>query len=221
MLLKNKAVPCCPNILQRTFNSAHQKISNRLIQILDATFVTFFAAAGFMFQKDGTYLLRMLFALWLQEELSWPDDDPEKPSKTSSQAALQQHAKPGTGIEWDHQADLKELVVSNENKASESKARPSEKSDAISHPFERSNMANLFEAYSGNDDKYSGGTANNFERKFLLFLERYDLADISSEDRHRAFSNMLSGHIGQFYFDSLKRNERSLDELEAVVKRRF
>lgn len=69
--LKNEVVPRYPNILQRNFSSSHQEISNHSIRILNATYVIFYAAVGFTFQKDGTYLLQM------QEELPWPEDDLE------------------------------------------------------------------------------------------------------------------------------------------------
>lgn len=83
------------------------------------------------------------------------------------------------------------------------------------------NMANLFKAYSGSEDKNSGLTTDKFESKFMLFLERCDLADIPEEDRHRAFSIILMGNARQFYSDSLKPQKLSLKSLELVVKSRF
>lgn len=55
-------------------------------------------------------------------------------------------------------------------------------------------MANLFKALGNDVEKYSGSIPDNFERKFMLLLERGDQAEILEGDRHRAFSIMLTGH---------------------------
>lgn len=52
-------------------------------------------------------------------------------------------------------------------------------------------MANLFEVYSNEDDKYGGSSVENFERQFMLFSKRCDQADILEKDRDEAFSVML------------------------------
>lgn len=87
--------------------------------------------------------------------------------------------------------------------------------------WKRENMAKLFQAYTGNDDKYSGSTKDNFERKLMMFLERCEHADIHHFDRHRAFFIMLAGQARQYYFDALKTNNLSLVELETAFKVRF
>lgn len=46
-------------------------------------------------------------------------------------------------------------------------------------------MAILFKACGSEIDKYSATRADNFDHKFMLFLERYDQMDILVEDRYR------------------------------------
>lgn len=130
----------------------------------------------------------------MQEELQWREDDPKKPSKNSLQAAPEESAKSGTELESKNKTSTKESVVLTKNKAFENKTCPSGKGDLNSHPCKQCNMAKLFEAYYGDVDQYNNGTANSFEHKFILFLERYDQADIFSEDRNRAFYIMLIEH---------------------------
>lgn len=48
---------------------------------------------------------------------------------------------------------------------------------------------------------YSKKTTDSFERKFMLFLERCDQADIPECNRHHAFSIMLIGHARHYYSD--------------------
>lgn len=67
----------------------------------------------------------------------------------------------------------------------------------------RSNMANLFKAYSFDGDCYSILTTDIFGRKFMLFIERCAQADNANKYRCRAFSIMLTGSSKQFYFDSI------------------
>lgn len=156
-----------------------------------------------------------------QEDLPWPDEDLEKPSKQATLSSQQKQTKIGDLDEEKDNNAVDVHVARVDEVPYNTGIHPAEQSDTASRPLRRSNMANLFKAYSGDDDKYSGGTTDNFERKFLLFLERCDQADILNEDRNRAFSIMLTGHARQFYFDSLKRKNLSLVELEAAVKSRF
>lgn len=67
--------------------------------------------------------------------------------------------------------------------------------------WKHGNMINLFQTYTCNDEKHSGATAKNFERKFMLFVERRDQADIPKEDWHGALSTMWKGYAFLFYFD--------------------
>lgn len=87
-------------------------------------------------------------------------------------------------------------------------------------PWRRANMAKLSKAYTGDDDKYSAPSTDDFECKFMLFLERGEQTYISDEDRHCAISIMLTGHARQFYSYSLKHKCLSLMKLEVAVKSR-
>lgn len=54
-------------------------------------------------------------------------------------------------------------------------------------------MAALFKAYRSDDDKYSSFTKDNFGRKFTMFLERCEQADLPHFDRNRTLSITLAG----------------------------
>lgn len=83
------------------------------------------------------------------------------------------------------------------------------------------NLPTLFKAYHKNDDRYSGATVDNFERKYALFVERCDQSDICEEERRKAFSIMIFGAARQYYFDSLKVKGLYLPGLVEAVKERF
>lgn len=76
-------------------------------------------------------------------------------------------------------------------------------------------------AYTGDNETYSEATRDNFERKFMLFLERCEKGDNLDEDLNRVFPVMLTGNARQFYFDFLKLRNVSLAELESEIKSRF
>lgn len=83
------------------------------------------------------------------------------------------------------------------------------------------NMANLFEAYSNDGDKYSRSFIDNFDWKFFFFLVCCEEADVAEDERQSAFLIMFTGHARQFYFDHLKREKLTFGELENEVRKRF
>lgn len=87
--------------------------------------------------------------------------------------------------------------------------------------FRSSYLGTLFKAYNNASDCYSGNTEDNFDRKFLLFLERCDQSGIPISERHRAFSIMLSSNARQYYFDHLQNKGLNLEELSSATKERF
>lgn len=82
-------------------------------------------------------------------------------------------------------------------------------------------ISNLFKAYTSDSDRYSGTTTDNFERKFMLLLDRCDQAGIKDEDRLTAFSIMLIGAAHTFYYDVLRPQNLKLTELSDHVRNRF
>lgn len=87
--------------------------------------------------------------------------------------------------------------------------------------WKKNNMPSLFKAHSCDGYSYSGSNMDNFDRKFLFFLERFEQADVAEGDRHRAFSTMLTGHARQFYFDHLMREKLTHRDLDNAVRKRF
>lgn len=53
--------------------------------------------------------------------------------------------------------------------------------DSARHFLKRGNMKSPFKAYSSDINKYSGSTVDNFDRKFMLFLDRCDQFDIAED----------------------------------------
>lgn len=50
------------------------------------------------------------------------------------------------------------------------------------------NLSNLFKVYLSDDERYSGSTVDNFDRKYVLFQELCDQAGILDHNQARAFS---------------------------------
>lgn len=152
----------------------------------------------------------------IQEELPWPDEDPETPPSTSRHEDSLLTGK--NRLETKGETSK----ASNSNGKSEAVLLTSDTSKTLPLRTGRPRqMANLLKAYGNDSDKYSGSTTDNFERKYMLFLERCNQADITKEDRHRAFSIMLIGNARQYYFDSLKPCNLNHKGFEDAMKSRF
>ncbi len=67
------------------------------------------------------------------------------------------------------------------------------KPEPIPQTRKNGNISQLFKAYISSKDTYSRSTKENFDRKVLIFNERYDQAGIQGEERRKAFYIMLSG----------------------------
>lgn len=80
-------------------------------------------------------------------------------------------------------------------------------------------LSSLVMAYTNDEDRYSGAVTDNFDRKFRLFIERCDQADIPEEDQNRAFSIMLVGNARHFFFDSLSKILNLMSLAEGVEER--
>lgn len=156
-----------------------------------------------------------------QEDLPWPDGDYEKLVKQATLPSHREQAKIGDLIEEKNNSAIGGHVARVKEVQYDTKIYPAEQFDTASRPLRRSNMANLYKAYSGDDENYSCVNSANFEWKLLLCVERYDEADILDEDWKRAFFVMLAGHATQFYFDSLEKKDMSLVESEDAIKSRF
>lgn len=79
-------------------------------------------------------------------------------------------------------------------------------------------VANLLNAYAEEEEKFSGFTTDNFERKYMLFIKRCDQADILEDDEKRAFFIMLNGAARQHYFDPLKSRMLDLEGLVLAIE---
>lgn len=106
-----------------------------------------------------------LFAV-VQDDITWLDNEENKDNSYN------------TGENLEDTVHQQELRSDNRN---------------IHEPNECESMENLFKEYSNDDNRYSGVTKENLERKFILFFERYGEADIVEVDRNRAFSTLIAG----------------------------
>lgn len=66
-------------------------------------------------------------------------------------------------------------------------------------------MRNILKAYTKNEDCYCGNASETFECQFMLFNQRCKPAGIPEEDRTWAFSILLCGSDGKFYFEALAK----------------
>lgn len=85
----------------------------------------------------------------------------------------------------------------------------------------RSNIANLSKSYYSDKDRYNGLPTDNFDRKLCQFEERCDQAGVSNDEKHRAFSIMLTARARDYYFDSLRGKKHTFQDMTASIKRRF
>lgn len=148
----------------------------------------------------------------VQDDIPWPEDDTEKPINQASAMSPGKRNEPFA---------LENRTQDRRDDGDTTETDNNSQSKHDRQPPRNGNMANLFKAYSNDSDKYSGATTDNFERKFMLFLERCDQAAIPNDDRHRAFSIMLIGNARQYYFDNLKSESLDLSSLEKAIKMRF
>ena len=77
----------------------------------------------------------------------------------------------------------------------------------------RSNISNLAKSYYSDSDRYSGLPTDNFDRKSSLFTERCDQSSVAEDEKHRAFSIMLTGRARDFYFENLQGKDFGLDDM--------
>lgn len=82
-------------------------------------------------------------------------------------------------------------------------------------------IGSLAKLYSNESAKYSGLTKDNFDRKLALFKQRHEHFYVSKNDRHNAFSPMLSGRALDNYFDSLQGRVATLKKMTLFVQDRF
>lgn len=121
-----------------------------------------------------------------QDDLPWPDDDPDQPDRQ-----LKNKSKDGTpesSKESDNRRPLNDCTTIQGN----TDPSPSHR---------RTNLSNFFKAYQNEKDRYRGTTVDNFDRKFAVFNEFCDQAEINDEWVTKIFFIILCGAAGQFYFD--------------------
>lgn len=66
----------------------------------------------------------------------------------------------------------------------------------------RSNMGNSIKAFLNDGGRYSSMIYDNFDRKYILYIDRGGQASIYKHDRQKSFSIRLIGTARQFYFES-------------------
>lgn len=86
--------------------------------------------------------------------------------------------------------------------------------------YKRGNVSNIFKAYSTEEEKYSGSFTDNFDRKLVLFQNRFDQIDVPNHNRTRAFSFIQKGDVLQYYFDNSRQNNMSFNDLIQAMKDR-
>lgn len=79
----------------------------------------------------------------------------------------------------------------------------------------------LSRLYNEDSDKYSGLTTDDFEPTLALLDERCEQSGVSKDDKHNAFSLMLSGSALAFYIESLQGRVLTFDEMTHLFQTRF
>lgn len=150
----------------------------------------------------------------VEKDTPWPPDE----ARDEVERTDRDVERPRNG---DTTVTDKDVPSGEMNKGHDEKGSNRGDADSSSAQFRRGSLLNLFKAYKIDAERYSGGTTDNFEWKFVLLLERCDQADVNVQDRARAFSIMLTGNARQFYLDSLRDKNHDLDELVHTIKDRF
>lgn len=166
----------------------------------------------------------------VQGDQEWPADDPEKPSNetdhVNGECPLGANVGPHTGSDFNSKrfGDV-DNTPRNDRRGfepmDETHRSPSGTHSVGNNPFYRNNIPNLSKAYFSDKDRYSGFPTDNFDRKLCLFNERCDQAGIPDDEKHRAFSIMLTGRARDFYFDHIRGSNCSFNDMTSSVKRRF
>lgn len=154
----------------------------------------------------------------VENELSWPIDDPERPLESEVNGVPNVQERPHESSTKSQ--DTQELIDAEARlQTTATSIQDSDEQRIV--PNRRSNLPNLFKAYHGNTDRYSGSTTDNFDRKLAIFHERCEQSGIFGEERRKAFSIMLCSAASQFYFDQLQGKGLSLAGMAEKICSRF
>lgn len=153
----------------------------------------------------------------VDNHLEWPENDPDKPSESWENTDGRNIASGPINPIQAHQRDGSSEGTNSRSTAPENRGDEENQNQTT----RRCNLSSLFKAYSGNADRYSGSTTDNFERKFAIFHEKCDKSDITGEKRRKAFSIMLCSAASQYYFDHLQGKDLSLQEMAKRLSKRF
>lgn len=157
----------------------------------------------------------------IQEDMGWPKIDFERFIGIiccTEKNVLDSRRKNNRAMA--HELDITKMLSGLENHTVNfSSPVSSEKSTNCL--LKEPNMAKVFKAHSGDDEKYSGFTKDKLERKFMHFLKRYEQADVPDDDWNGEFSIILTGDAWKYYFNVLKQYKLNLKELEMAIKSCF
>lgn len=76
-------------------------------------------------------------------------------------------------------------------------------------------------AYNQASQKYGVSHDDNLQTKLALFTERCNQASLSQDERHLAFSAMLTGAALKFFLTHVKGNKETVHEMVSKIQTRF
>lgn len=131
---------------------------------------------GVFVPKGRNVIIANTHQQFVQEEILWSDGTPGKPIIISQKGSPEKVSK---------NLSDKSIVLENHELLINSKYKNKKTvfTDLKTIPIHyrlcgKKIMAKLLEAYAEVDDRCSGLATDNFERKYVLFLKRYDRASI-------------------------------------------
>lgn len=84
-----------------------------------------------------------------------------------------------------------------------------------------SNTPKMYKTYYNYEDCYAGSANNNFDRKYIMFKNRWNQLKLKEDEQPEAFSIMLTGFAEVFYYDDPHGRNSSLKEMSFLFKSRF
>jgi hypothetical protein len=148
-------------------------------------------AQGVYIRKGrGINIARELTAV-IQDDIPWPEDDPERPISTRTPLAHSTApAAPTT------------LATLTQN--------PTSGTQLHNNSRELTTLAKL---YTSDEHKYKGDLLDSFDYKYTIFIDNCQKAAIPPEILPQAFSTMLSGPPLEYYYTNCRNQNMTITDL--------
>jgi len=135
----------------------------------------------------------------IQDDIPWPEDDPERPTPTRT--PFSHTVAPTTPT---------------------APATLTQNSTSGTQPHNNSReLTTLAKLYTSDEYKYKGDPLDSFDYKYTIFIDNCQKAAISSNTLPQAFSTMLSGPPLKYYYTNCHNQNMMITELYSRYRDHF